>query len=72
MKDDECFDDFYEKVSSFVNSSFSLDEKIPKSKVVHKVLRSLPKRFRPKVTIIEESKDLDSIKLDKLVGSLQT
>lgn len=72
MKDDECFDDFYDKVSSFVNSSFSLDEKIPKSKVVRKVLRSLLERFRPKVTVIKESKDLDSIKLDELVSSLQT
>jgi hypothetical protein len=32
----------------------------------------LPERFRIKVTTIEESKDLDSMKIEGLVGSLQT
>jgi len=32
----------------------------------------LPKRFRIKVTTIEESKDLESIKIEEFVGSLQT
>lgn len=34
--------------------------------------RSLPEKFRPKVTTIEESKYLDSIKVEELIGSLQT
>lgn len=49
-----------------------LKEYIPESKVVRKVLRSLLKRFRPKATFIEESKDLQVMKLEKLIGSLQT
>jgi hypothetical protein len=32
----------------------------------------LPERFRIKVTTIEESKDLDNMKIEELVGSLQT
>ena len=40
--------------------------------MVRKILRSLPERFRAKVTAIEESKDVDSLKIDELVGSLQT
>ena len=32
----------------------------------------MPKSFRAKVTAIEESKDLDDIKVQELVGSLQT
>ena len=40
--------------------------------MVRKILRSLPDRFRAKVTTIEESKDVDSLKIDELVGSLQT
>jgi hypothetical protein len=32
----------------------------------------LPERFRIKVTTIEESKDLEEMKIEELVGSLQT
>lgn len=37
-----------------------------------KVLRSFPERFQAKVTAIEESKDIDALKIEDLVGSLQT
>ena len=40
--------------------------------MVRKILRSLPESFRVKVTAIEESKDLDEIKIQVLIGSLQT
>ena len=36
------------------------------------MLRSLPKRFHAKITVIEESKDIDKISLTELVGNLQT
>ena len=36
------------------------------------MLKSLPEKFHAKITIIEESKDIDSIPLTKLVGNLQT
>jgi predicted SPOUT superfamily RNA methylase MTH1 len=36
------------------------------------MFRSLPEKFRPKVTAIEESKDLDVMIVEDLVGSLQT
>ena len=35
-------------------------------------MRSLPESFRAKVTTIEESKDLDEIKIQELIGSFQT
>ena len=49
-----------------------MGEKIPEHRVVRKVMRSLPERFRSKVTAIEESKDFDTVKIEELVGSLQT
>ncbi|XP_035541467.1 uncharacterized protein LOC118344558 [Juglans regia] len=72
MKDDETFDAFYAKLNHIVNSSFNLGDKIPENRIVRKILRSLPERFRPKVTAIEESKDLDNMRIEELVGSLQT
>ena len=39
---------------------------------MRKILRSLSESFRAKVTAIEESKDLDEIKIQELIGSLQT
>jgi hypothetical protein len=41
-------------------------------KLIRKILRSLPECFRIKVTTIEESKDIESMKIEELVGSFQT
>nr|XP_023872555.1 uncharacterized protein LOC111985138 [Quercus suber] len=60
------------KLNEIVIDKFHLGEKIEDSKVVRKILRSLPESFRAKVTTIEESKDLDDIKVQELIGSLQT
>ena len=55
-----------------VFSKFNLGEKIEDSKFVRKILHSLPESFHAKVTAIEEIKDLDEIKVQELIGSLQT
>ena len=72
MEEDEFFDEFYAKLKDIVNSTFNFGETIPEPKVVKKVLKSLPERFHAKITVIEESKDIDSIPLMELVGNLQT
>ena len=68
MEEDESFDEFYAKLKDIVNLTFNLGEIIPESKIVRKVLRSLPERFHAKITAIEESKDIDKIPLTELVG----
>ena len=72
MEEDETFDDFYAKLKDIVNCAFNLGECIAESKIVRKVLRSLPERFHAKITAIEEAKDIDQIPLTELVGNLQT
>ena len=72
MREDESFDSFYGKLNEVVIGKFNLGEKMEDSKIVRKILRSLPESFRAKVTIIEESKDLNDIKVQELIGSLQT
>ena len=72
MEGDETFDEFYAKLKDIVNSAFNLGESIAESKIVRKILRSLPKRFHAKITLIEEVKDIDKIPLTELIGNLQT
>ena len=54
MEEDESFDEFYAKLKDIVNSAFNLGETIPESKIVRKVLRSLPERFHAKIMAIKE------------------
>ena len=72
MEDDETISEFNTRVRDIANSCFALGEKIPEEKLARKILRSLPKRFSMKVTAIEESQDLSTMKVDELIGSLQT
>ena len=70
MSDDECFNEFYVKLNAIVNSTYNLGEIYDQLKIVRKILKSLTEDFRVKVTPITETKDVDSILVDELVGSL--
>jgi hypothetical protein len=72
MLEDRAFNEFYTKISDLRNFMVSLRKKILDAKRIKKILRSLPERYRIKVTILEESKDLDAMKIEELVGTLQT
>ena len=72
MLEDETFSDLYRKLSDSTNSSFAFGEPYTDVKIIHKILRSLLKRFHSKVTSLEDSKDLDNMKVEELVGSLIT
>ena len=72
MSDDKSFNEFYAKLNYIVNFAFSLGEVFDQPKIVRKILRSLTQDFRPKMTAITESKDVDSILVDELIGSLQS
>ena len=63
MEEDESFDELYTKLKDIVNSAFNLGKIILKSKIVRKVLKSLPERFHAKITAIEELKDINKIPL---------
>jgi hypothetical protein len=71
MLDDETFREFYSKMGNLRNSMASLGKSLSDVKLIRKILRSLPERFKIKVTTIEESKDLEEMKIEELVGSLQ-
>jgi hypothetical protein len=72
MFKEETFGEFYTKINDLRNSMVSLGKSISDVKLIRKILRSLPEHFKINVTIIEESKDLEEMKIEELVGSLQT
>jgi hypothetical protein len=72
MPEEETFEEFYTKISDLRNSMVSLGKQISDVKLIRKILRSLPKRFKIKVTTIEESKDLEEMKIEELIASLHT
>ena len=67
MSDDESFDELYAKLNDIVNFAYNFGEIYDQPKIVRKILRSLTENFRPKVIVITESKDVDSIPIDELV-----
>lgn len=71
MKENETITEFHSRLKDIVNSLYNLDEVIPEYHVVKKILRSLPECFIHKITVIEESKDLNTLKENELLGSLQ-
>ncbi|KAH9658405.1 hypothetical protein KPL70_023484 [Citrus sinensis] len=61
------------KISRFtdiVNTLGALGKIFSNSEKVKKIIRSLPKEWRPKRTAIEEAKDLNVLPIDDLIGSL--
>jgi hypothetical protein len=61
MLKDESFSEFYTKISDLINSMINLGKKISYAKLIKKIFRSLPERFR-----------IDEMKVEEFVGSLQT
>ncbi|KAK2385434.1 putative mitochondrial protein [Trifolium repens] len=72
MKEEESIQDFHMSLVDIANAFEALGEKVSDEKLSRKMLRSLPKRFDMKVTAIEEAQDIANMKIDELVGSLQT
>jgi hypothetical protein len=68
MKEDEDITTYFLRVDETVNAIIGLGEEIEESVIVQKVLRSLPMRFNPKISALEERSDLNSISMDELHG----
>lgn len=72
MQEFETIWEFYSKLCDLSNQTYALGEEYSNTKLVGKVLRSLPKRYSIKVIAIEEAKDFESLSTYKLIGSLHT
>jgi dsDNA-specific endonuclease/ATPase MutS2 len=70
MKNKESVSDYISRVQMIVRQLRINDEKLAENRVVEKVLRSLIDKFENIVCVIEESKDLSTLTIDELAGSL--
>ncbi|GJU59006.1 hypothetical protein Tco_1236772 [Tanacetum coccineum] len=71
ISDDETIDCAFARFNTIITSLKALDESFSSRNHVRKFLRALPTKWRPKVTAIEESKDLSTLPLDELIGNLK-
>ncbi|GKA11380.1 zf-CCHC domain-containing protein [Tanacetum coccineum] len=71
ISDDEYIDCAFSRLNTIITSLKALDESFSSRNHVRKFLRALPTKWRPKVTGIEESKDLSTLSLDELIGNLK-
>ncbi|GJS45977.1 hypothetical protein Tco_0596098 [Tanacetum coccineum] len=65
ITDDETIDCVFSRFNTIITSLKELDESFSSRNHVRKFLRALPSKWRPKVTAIEEYKDLESAKNKK-------
>ncbi|CAM8886958.1 unnamed protein product [Rhodiola kirilowii] len=72
MQEDETIADFNTRILDISNEAFALGEPISEESLVRKVLRSLPKRYAMKALAVKEAHDVKTMRLDELMGSLQS
>ncbi|GJZ17847.1 hypothetical protein Tco_0553970 [Tanacetum coccineum] len=68
---EESIDNAFARFNTIITSLKALDEGFSSKNYVRKFLSALHPKWRVKVTAIEESKDLTSLSLDKLIGNLK-
>ncbi|GAV79200.1 zf-CCHC domain-containing protein/UBN2 domain-containing protein, partial [Cephalotus follicularis] len=62
----------FSRFTNIINALQALDKTYSNSEMVRKILRCLPRSWIPKVTAIEEAKNLNLLPLEDLLGSLMT
>ncbi|GAU39253.1 hypothetical protein TSUD_397000 [Trifolium subterraneum] len=71
MKEEETIDQMYGRFTSIINELNSLGKTYTTHERIRKILRCLPKTWRPIVTAITVAKDLTKVSLEDLIGSLK-
>jgi len=72
MSSSETVDQYFTRVINLVNKMRVYVEDIPDSKVVEKILRTMPMKYDHVVTTILESHDTDTLSVAELQGSIES
>ena len=72
MKEEENIGEYLLRVDEVVNAIRGLGWKLKEKEVVSKVLRTLPMRYDPKVSTLEEWDDLKKVTMDEIHGIITT
>ncbi|GJX27931.1 zf-CCHC domain-containing protein [Tanacetum coccineum] len=68
---DESIDSAFTRFNTIITSLKALDEGYSSKNYVRKFIKVLHPKWRAKVTVIEELKDLTSLSLDEVIGNLK-
>ncbi|GJT07683.1 retrovirus-related pol polyprotein from transposon TNT 1-94 [Tanacetum coccineum] len=71
ISEDETINSAFARFNTIITSLKALDEGYSSKNYVRNFLRALHPKWRAKVTMIEESKDLTSLSLDELIRNLK-
>ncbi|XP_009340704.2 uncharacterized protein LOC103932786 [Pyrus x bretschneideri] len=71
MNDGEALSVYLTRMTDIVNQMKTLGEELSNQRLVQKILISLPKSYDSIASIIEETKDLDSIEVQDVIGTLK-
>ncbi|XP_021819121.1 uncharacterized protein LOC110761055 [Prunus avium] len=71
MNDVESLDDYLARFFEIVNNLKSLGEDVTEKRIVQKLLMSLSRRYKSIMSIIEETRDLDTIRVEEILASVK-
>src|SRR5262249_41397757 len=72
MKTNESIDEMHDRFINIVNQLSILGKPYTNLKINSKLLRSLPREWEAKRTVIEEAHDLNKLSKEELLGTLKT
>ena len=70
MKEDKNIVAYFQHVDEITNTLDGLGETFDEKNIIRNILRMLPRRFNPKVSVLEYSANLDKLNKEELHGVL--